>query len=126
MSQEDVIHLLRELDHADIISALSADTMFMGITRIDHSAKTASTSSASFTTADDASACRHTVHENHAHRPFRVAAFDWQERQESMALHTRSQEDVIHLLRELYHADIISALSVDTLFMGITRIDNSA
>ena len=30
--------------------------------------------------------------------------FDWQERQESMALHTMSQEDVVHLLRELYHS----------------------
>ena len=30
--------------------------------------------------------------------------FDWPERQESIALHTRSQEDVVHLLRELYHS----------------------
>ena len=67
MSQEDVIHLLRELYHADIISALSADTLFMGITRIDNSA---------------------------------WPAFDWQERQESVALHTKSQEDGVHLIRE--------------------------
>jgi len=37
-----------------------------------------------------------------------------------MALHTMSQEDVVHLLRELHHSGIAAA--IDTLIVGIKRI----